>query len=101
MRRILQVCGVAAAIAALAGVNAPVTGAQGIVSGIIVPPISVVTPGLSGMPIGVSVSVPSVPSTPIMAGISMGIAGTASSSKGHVTGKESTTIEPATIVLGE
>lgn len=106
MRRILQACGVAATVAALISVNVPVTDAQGIVSGIEAPNVSVVTiGGPAGMPIGlpagVSVAVPSVPSTPIMAGISVGIAGTASSSKGHMTRKESNTIEPATIVLGE
>ncbi len=98
MRRVLQVCGVAAAIAALVGVNVPATGAQGIVSGIVLPPISVVTPGL---PAGVTVMVPGVPSTPIMTGISVGLAGAASSSKGHVTHTESNTTEPATIVLSE
>lgn len=106
MRRILQTCGVAAAVVALIGVNVPVTGAQGIVSGIEVPNVSTVTiGGPAGMPIGlpagVSVSVPTVPSTPIMAGIGVGIAGTATSSKGHVTQKESNTVEEATIVMGE
>lgn len=98
MRRVLQACGIAAAVAALVGVNVPASGAQGIVSGIVVPPISVVT---SGMPVGVNVSVPSVPSTPNITGISVGMAGTASSSKGNVTYKESRTSEPATIVLSE
>jgi hypothetical protein len=98
MRRVLQVCGVAAVLASLVGVHVPATGAQGIVSGIIVPPISAVTPG---MPVGVTVSVPSMVSQPIMPGISVGMAGTGSGSEGHVTHTETRTSEPATIVLSE
>lgn len=98
MRRILQVCGVTAAVAALVGVNVPMTGAQGIVSGITVPPISVVIPG---MPLGVNVAVPSVPGAHIMPGISVGMAGTGSGGERNVTYKESRTSEPATIVLSE
>ena len=99
MRRIPQTFGAAAAVVALVGVNVPVTGAQGIISGIDVPTVSVVTIGMPvGLPAGVSVSVPHVPN---MAGISVGIAGTAASSKGHVTRKESNTVEEATITLGE
>ncbi len=98
MRRVLQACGVAAVLASLVCVQAPVTGAQGIVSGITLPPIPAVTPG---MPLGVTVSVPSLVSQPIMPGISVGMAGTGSGSERHVTHKESRTSEPATIVLGE
>ena len=98
MRRVLQVCGVAAALASLVCVHVPVTGAQGIISGVILPPISGVTPG---MPPGVMVSVPNVPGLPIMSGISVGMAGTGPGSEREVTYKESTTSEPATIVLSE
>ena len=98
MRRVLQVCGVAAAVAALVGINVPATGAQGIVSGVIMPPISVVTPA---MPVGVTVSVPGMVSQPVMPGISVGMAGTGSGSERHVTHTESRTSEPATIVLSE
>jgi hypothetical protein len=98
MRRVLQVCGVAGALASLICVHVPVTGAQGILSGVTLPPISAVTPG---MPIGVTVSVPSMVSQPIMPGISVGMAGTGSGSEGHVTHTESRTSEPATIELGE
>ena len=98
MRRVLQVCGVAAVLASLVSIHVPATGAQGIVSGITVPPIAAVTPG---MPIGVSVAVPSMVSQPIMPGMSVGMAGTGSGSQREVTYKESTTSEPATIELGE
>jgi hypothetical protein len=98
MKRVLQACGVAAVLAALVCVQAPATGAQGIVSGIVVPPISAVTPG---MPVGVNVSVPSLVSQPIMPGISVGMAGTGAGSERHVTHTESRTSEPATIVLSE
>lgn len=98
MRRVLQACGVAAVLASLVCVQVPVTGAQGIVSGIIVPPISAVTPG---RPVGVTVSVPSMVSAPIMPGISVGVPGTSSGSEGHVTHTESRTSEPATIELSE
>lgn len=98
MRRVLQVCGVGVALAALIGVNVPATGAQGIVSGITLPPISVVIPG---MPLGVTVAVPGVPSTSIITGISVGMAGTGSGGERSVTHKESRTSEPATIVLSE
>ena len=98
MRRVLQVCGVAAALASLMCVQVPVTGAQGIISGVILPPISGVTPG---MPPGVMVSVPNVPSMPIMSGINVGMAGTGSGSEREVTYRETTSSEPATIVLSE
>lgn len=95
MRRVLQVCGVAAALASLGYVHVPATGAQGIISGVILPPISGITPG---MPLGVTVSVPNVPSMP---GISVGMGSTGSGSEREVTYKESTSSEPATIVLSE
>lgn len=98
MRRVLQVCGVAAAVASLMGVSITATGAQGIVSGVTLPPISVVTPG---MPIGVTVAVPGMVSSPVMPGISVGMAGTGSGNQKEVTYKESNTSEPATIVLSE
>ena len=97
MRRVLQVCG-AAVLVAVMGIQVPVTGAQGIVSGVILPPISAVTPG---MPVGVTISVPSMASAPIMPGVSVGMVGTGSGSEGHVTHSESRTSEPATIVLSE
>jgi hypothetical protein len=75
-----------------------VTGAQGIVSGVILPPISAVTPGMS---FGVTVSVPSMAIQPIMPGISVGMAGTGSGGERHVTHKESRTSEPATIEVSE
>ena len=98
MRRILQVSGVAAVLASLVCVHVPAAGAQGIVSGITLPPISAVTPGMS---VGMTVSVPSMVSQPVMPGISVGMAGTGSGSGRHVTHKESRTSEPATIVLSE
>ena len=98
MRRVLQMCGVSVAVAALVGVHVPMTGAQGVVSGITVPPISEVIPG---MPLGLTVAVPGVPSTPSLSSISVGMAGTGSGSERHVTHKESRTSEPATIVLSE
>ena len=98
MKRVLQACGVVAVLASLVSVHVPAAGAQGIVSGIALPPISEVTPG---MPIGVTVAVPSMVSQPIMPGISAGMAGTGSGSEGHVTHTESRTSEPATIVLSE
>ncbi len=96
MRRVLQVCGVAAAVAAVVGVNVPDTGAQGIVSGVIVPPISVVTPG---MPVAMPIAVPGMAGQSIMPGISVEMAGTGSGSERRVTHTESRTSEPATIVL--
>ena len=98
MRRVLQVCGVAAVLAALGCAHVPATGAQGIISGVTLPPISAVTPG---MPIGVTVSVPSLVSQPVMPGVSVGMAGTGSGNQRDVTYRESTTSEPATIVLSE
>lgn len=98
MRRVLQVCGVAAAVAALVTIHVPVTGAQGIISGVMVPPISVAT---SGMPNGVTVAVPSMVRPSVMPGISVGMTGTGSGSQREVTYKESNTSEPAIIVLGE
>jgi hypothetical protein len=62
------------------------------------PPISAVTPGMS---IGVTVSVPSLVSQPIMPGFSVGMAGTGTGSEGQVTHTESRTSEPATIEFGE
>jgi hypothetical protein len=75
-----------------------VAGAQGVLSGIIVPPISAVTPG---MPVGVTVSAPTMVSQPIMPGMSVGMAGTGSGGQREVTYKETNTTEPATIVLSE
>ena len=98
MRRVLQVCGVAAVLTSMVGVHVPETGAQGIVSGITVPPIPVVT---SGMPVGVAGIVPIMPSIPIMSGITIGMAGTGFGGERSVTYKESRTSEPATIVLSE
>lgn len=98
MRRVLQVCGVAAVLASMVGVHVPATGAQGIVSGITVPPIPVVT---SGMPVGVAGMIPTIPSIPIISGINVGMAGTGFGGERSVTYKESRTSEPATIVLSE
>lgn len=98
MRWVLQVCGVAAAVATLVGFNVPVTGAQGIVSGVVVPPTSAVTPG---MPVAMPIAVPGMSGQPIMPGISVGMAGTGSGSQRHVTHTESRTSEPATIKLSE
>lgn len=98
MRRVLQVCGVAAVLTALVSVDVPATGAQGIVSGITVPPISAVTPG---MPVEIAVAVPSLVSSPIMPGIGAGLASAGSGGKGHVTRTETRTSEPATIELSE
>ncbi|MCA9862020.1 MAG: hypothetical protein R2853_14925 [Thermomicrobiales bacterium] len=98
MRRVLQVCGVAAVLASLGCAYVPVAGAQGIVSGVTLPPISAVTPG---MPIGVNVSVPNLVSSPVMPGMSAGMAATGSGGQREVTYEESKTSEPATIVLGE
>ena len=98
MRRVLQVCGVAAAVAAMVSMHVPVTGAQGIVSGLTLPPISVVTPG---MPVGVTIAVPVMASQPIMPGSVSGWWVLAPVAREHVTHKESRTSEPATIVLSE
>lgn len=98
MRRLLRVGGMAAALAALVGAHAPATGAQGIVSGVTVPPIPVV---ISGAPIGAVGPIPGVPASPIVAGISVGMAGTGSGSERDVIYRESRTSEPATIVVSE
>jgi hypothetical protein len=98
MRRVLQVCGVAAVLASLGCVHVPVTEAQGIISELNVPPISAVTPR---MPIEVSVSIPIMVSQPVMPGMSVGQAGAGTGSEGQVTHTSSRTSEPATIKLGE
>ena len=98
MRRVLQACGVAVVLASVAGVPAPEAGAQGIVSGITLPPISAVT---AGMPVEIAVAVPSLVSSPLMPGISAGLAGVGSGGEGHVTRTETRTSEPATIELSE
>jgi hypothetical protein len=98
MRRGLQMFGGAAVLASLVCAHVPVTGAEGIVSGVTLPPISAVTPG---MPISVTVSVPSLVSQSNMPGISVGMAGTGAGGEGQVTHTESRTSEPATIELGE
>ena len=98
MRRVLQVCAGAAVVAAVIGAYVPVTGAQGIVSGVVLPPISEMTPGIQ---IGVAVAGPGMVVQPIMPGISVGMAGTGSGGEKHVTHKETRTSEPATIELSE
>ena len=97
MRRVLQVCGVAAAVAALVGASAPDAGAQVVSLGGNLPPITVVVSPV--MPGGVAVAVPHAPG---VAGIGVGIGGSgASSGRGHVVQKDTSSVEPASIVLSE
>jgi hypothetical protein len=98
MRRVLRMCAGAAVLFALAGVHVSAAGAQGIISGVTLPPVSAVTPG---MPIGVAVSVPIMVTQPIVPGVSAGMPGPGAEGGDHVTHTETRTSEPATIELSE
>lgn len=97
MQRVAKVCGVAAAVAVLVGGGLATASAQSVV----MPPINVViSPVLPG-----GVVIPAVPGVPAMAGVpvapSLTVDMTGTEGQKHVVQRESTTVEPAEIVIDE
>ncbi|MFT4040944.1 MAG: hypothetical protein QM692_22365 [Thermomicrobiales bacterium] len=97
MRRVATACGVVAAAAALMGGGVATASAQSVM----IPPINVViSPVMPG-----GVVIPAAPGAPAVVGVpvapSLTVDMTGTGGQQHVVQRESTTVEPAEIVIDE